>query len=111
MVSSTTNPMASTIPNRVKTLMEKSAMYMIKNVPINEIGIVSMGIIVVRQSLRKRKIIPTTKIKANNIVCCTSLIEAFIYWVLSKLTFAITSGETCGLPVDPNGHSGCLVCK
>ena len=38
--------------------------YMIKNTPISEIGIVTTGIKVVRQSLKKRKIIATTRIKA-----------------------------------------------
>jgi len=53
-------------------------MYIIKNEPISEIGIAITGITVVRQSLRKRKIINTTNPNARIIVSRTSLIEAFI---------------------------------
>jgi hypothetical protein len=53
MASSTTKPMESTIPRSVSTLMEKSIKYMIKNTPMSEIGMVTTGIKVVRQSLKK----------------------------------------------------------
>ena len=40
-------------------------MYMIKNDPINEIGITTTGMIEVRQSRRKKKITSTTSRKAR----------------------------------------------
>ena len=67
IASSTTIPIARTIPRSVKTLMEKSTMYIIKNAPISDMGIAITGITVVRQSLRKRKIIRTTSPNAINI--------------------------------------------
>ena len=57
--------------------------YMIKNTPISEIGIVTTGIKVVRQSLKKRKIIATTRIKAVMMVSSTSDIDWRMYRVLS----------------------------
>jgi len=40
-----------TMPSRVSTLIEKSAMYIIKNEPISEIGITIIGISVIPISL------------------------------------------------------------
>lgn len=60
MASSTTIPVARTIPSSVKTLMEKPETYMIKKAPTSEIGIAITGIKVVRQSRRKIKIINAT---------------------------------------------------
>ena len=79
MASSTTKPMESTIPRRVSTLMEKSIKYMIKNTPMSEIGIVTTGIKVVRQSRKKRKIIATTSINAVMMVSSTSEIDWRMY--------------------------------
>ena len=76
IASSTTIPIASTIPSNVKTLIEKSATYIIKNAPISEIGIAMTGITVVRQFLKNRKIINTTSPNATKMVCSTSEIES-----------------------------------
>src|SRR5580658_8119804 len=45
MASSTTSPVASVMPNRVSELMEKSKTRINANVPINETGMVTAGII------------------------------------------------------------------
>ncbi len=65
MASSTTKPMANTIPRSVSTLMEKSARYMTKNAPMSEMGMASTGIMVVRQSRKNRKMMSTTRPKAR----------------------------------------------
>ena len=84
MASSTTNPVANTIPSKVKILIEKLKRYIMKNAPIREIGMATTGIIVVRQSLKKKKITNTTRPKAMRIVSCTSEIALLIGFVLSK---------------------------
>src|SRR5215469_13124191 len=56
IASSTTNPVASVIPNRVSELIEKPNILMNANVPISETGIVTAGIMVARQSRRNRNI-------------------------------------------------------
>src|ERR1700677_3965460 len=55
MASSTTRPVASVMPNMVNELMEKSKILMNANVPIRETGMVMAGMIVARQSSKKRK--------------------------------------------------------
>jgi hypothetical protein len=55
--------------------MEKSIKYMMKNTPMREMGMVTTGINVVRQSLKKRKMIATTRINAVMIVSCTSVMD------------------------------------
>ena len=84
MASSTTNPTDNTTANIERTLIEKPARYIKKNVPINDTGITIQGINVTRKLRRKRKMIITTKIKASYTVFFTSLIEARINFVLSK---------------------------
>ena len=69
MVSSTTSPMAKTIPRRVNTLIENPNMYIMKKVPMREIGMVITGITVVLQSRKKAKMITTTSAKAIMMVC------------------------------------------
>src|SRR5262245_61139440 len=49
IASSTTIPIAKTIPNKVIVLMEKPSAYRPANVPINDTGTATVGIIVVRQ--------------------------------------------------------------
>jgi hypothetical protein len=67
-------------------------MYITKNAPIREIGIAIIGMIVVRQSLRKRNIISTTSKKATIIVCSTSVIDSLIYFVTSKPINVVIAG-------------------
>ena len=52
--SSTTNPVASTIANKVKTLIENPNIHMIKKVAINETGISIKGRNAMAQSLKNK---------------------------------------------------------
>src|SRR6476646_11147694 len=54
IASSTTNPVASVIPNSVSVLIENPKRFTKINVPINDTGIVIAGINVLRQSCRNR---------------------------------------------------------
>ncbi len=58
-------------------MIEKPKRYMIKNVPIREMGIAVSGIIVERQSRRKAKIMRATSKKAIKMVSSTSAMDAF----------------------------------
>src|SRR5271169_4285197 len=60
IASSTTRPVASVMPNSVSELIEKSKILTNANVPISETGIVTAGIMVARQSSKKRKITTIT---------------------------------------------------
>jgi hypothetical protein len=94
IASSTTIPIARTIPSNVKTLIVKSAIYITKKAPISEIGIAITGIIVERQSLKKRKIIKTTRANAMIIVCSTSAIDSLIKVVTSNpIVVVISAGR------------------
>ena len=68
--------MASTTPNRVSTLMEKSSRYITKNIPTSDTGMATTGMSVERQSRKNKKIITTTSPNASRMVCSTSEIEA-----------------------------------
>ncbi len=92
MASSTTRPIASTMPSIVSTLMENPAMYMMKNDPMSEIGITTTGMSVVRQSRRNMKMIITTRMKAVITVSCTSAIDCRMYLVMSNPMASLMSG-------------------
>ena len=66
--SSTTNPVAKTIANSVKTLIEKPHKYMIKNVAINETGISINGRNAIDQSLKNKKIMMPIANSIKNII-------------------------------------------
>ena len=87
MPSSTTNPVASTIPSNVRMLIENPETYMIKKVAIKEIGISINGRIAISQSRKNTNITSITKIKAMMSVSFTSLIECRILTVLSMNKF------------------------
>ena len=70
--SSTTRPVANTIANKVNTLIEKPAKYIIKKVAINEIGISINGLIAISQFLKKKKITNTTSVNEITMVSFTS---------------------------------------
>ncbi len=53
IASSTTSPVASVRPKSVNVLIENPSAASSANVPISEIGIVTAGISVVRQSCKK----------------------------------------------------------
>ena len=85
--SSTTNPVANTIPSNVRILMENPEIYITKNVATKEIGISIKGRIAVSQSRKKKKITSTTNAKEINNVSSTSLIDLRMFCVLSSNTF------------------------
>ena len=68
MASSTTMPMASTRPSSVSVFNEKPNISMNPNVPINEMGTATIGIIVARQFWSDRKTTTMTRNKASNSV-------------------------------------------
>ena len=73
MASSQTRPIESTIATRVSTLIEKPAMYMMKNPEMMLTGMAITGMIVERQSRRKTKMIKATSTNAITKVSCTSV--------------------------------------
>src|SRR5215469_3320337 len=94
IASSTTSPVASVIPKRVSELMEKPNILMNANVPISETGIVTAGIMVARQSSRKRKITTMTIKIASSRVVTTSFTESPTTVVVSKaMTYFIPGGN------------------
>ncbi len=72
MASSTTMPMASTMPNSVSVLMEKPSAEKAANVPTSEIGTARIGISVARQLCKNRNTTIATSRKASNSVLTTS---------------------------------------
>ena len=81
--SSTTSPVASTIPSRVNTLMENPKMYITKNVAMSEIGMSMIGRMAMSQFLKKKKITSTTSVKEISKVSSTSLIALLTFFVWS----------------------------
>ena len=65
IASSTTRPTESTTASIERTLIEKPARYMRKNVPMSETGITMQGMSVTRQFRRKRKMMMMTSTKAS----------------------------------------------
>src|SRR5258708_2635513 len=86
IASSTTSPVASVIPNSVSELIEKPNALMNANVPINETGMVTAGIMVARQSNRNRKMTMMTMTIASSRVATTSLTESPTTVVVSNAT-------------------------
>ena len=84
MASSTTRPVASVMPKRVSELMEKPKTLMKAKVPISETGMVTAGMMVARQSSRKRKMTLMTMTMATASVISTSRIESPTTVVESK---------------------------
>ena len=72
IASSTTSPVASVMPNSVSELMEKPKTLMKAKVPMSETGMVTAGMMVERQSCRKRKITAMTMRIASPMVTSTS---------------------------------------
>ena len=86
MASSTTSPVASTMPNSVSVLMEKSSSLMNANVPTSDTGMVTAGIRVLRQSCRNTNITSMTKTMASTSVFSTSRMDSPTNVVVSKAT-------------------------
>ncbi len=83
MASSTTIPMASTIPKRVRVLMVKPSKSIPANVPIIEIGTAIQGISVALQFCKKRYTTKNTRSTASKSVVTTDITEAFTKSVVS----------------------------
>src|SRR5271165_5871280 len=87
IASSTTRPVASVMPNIVRELIEKPNVLINAKVPISDTGIVIAGMIVARQSSRKRKMTTMTMMIASPSVPTTSRIE-------SPTTVVVSNGMT-----------------
>ena len=86
IASSTTMPIASTMPNRVRVLMVKPSSVNAANAPTSETGTASIGISVARQLCRNRNTTSSTSSSASKKVCTTSSSEAVMNTVLSWIT-------------------------
>ena len=82
--SSTTNPVANTMANSVKTLIENPHKYMMKNVAINDTGISISGRNAMAQFLKNKKMIKTTSMIDINNVSATSTTDFLMNNVLSS---------------------------
>ena len=76
IASSTTMPIASTIPNSERLLIENPTMAITKNVPTSEIGMAMIGMIAARQVCRNNRSTNTTNIIAFQIVSITALTDS-----------------------------------
>ena len=92
IASSTTMPVASTMPNRVRVLIEKPSSLMNANVPMSDTGIVIVGMIVLRQSCRNRNITSTTSAMASSSVVTTSRMESCTTVAVSNDTWYFMPG-------------------
>ena len=94
MASSTTRPVASVMPNRVRVLMEKPSSFTKAKVPMSETGMVTAGMSVVRQSSRNTKMTRMTSPMATASVKSTSWMEALTTSVVSKaMRYFIPGGK------------------
>ena len=75
IASSTTMPMARTMPNKVRVLIEKPSISNPAKVPINETGTATAGMIVARKLCRNKYTTIMTKIIAMTKVLMTSSME------------------------------------
>ena len=94
MASSTTIPIASTMPNSVSVLMVKPNRVNAAKVATSETGTASIGITVARQFCRNRNTTTSTSNSASIKVCTTSFREALTNLVLSNtMSYAMSSGK------------------
>ena len=84
IASSTTIPVASTIPKRVRVLIEKPNSLTKAKVPMSDTGMVMAGMSVLRQFWRNRNITRMTRTMASTSVSSTSLIDSRTTPTLSK---------------------------
>ena len=89
--SSTTRPVARTIPNNVRMLIEKPHMYMTKNVATSDMGISINGRTATSRLRKKNRITMTTSENAMISVSSTSLIDWRTRRVLSIRTLNVMS--------------------
>ncbi|CAD6563480.1 hypothetical protein LMG24235_08727 [Paraburkholderia sabiae] len=83
IASSTTMPIASTMPNSVSMLIEKPSASIPMNVPTIDTGTASTGISVARRLCRNTNTTITTSTTASKNVCTTSVIDARVNSVVS----------------------------
>ena len=76
IASSTTRPIASTMPSRLSMFSEKPSISMTTSVAISDTGMAMVGMIVVRQFCRKMNTTATTRARASASVISTSCIAA-----------------------------------
>jgi hypothetical protein len=94
MASSTTRPVASVMPNRVRVLMEKPSSFTKANVPMSDTGMVTAGMSVLRQSSRKTKMTRITSTMATARVKTTSEIDSLTASVVLKaMRYFIPGGK------------------
>ena len=96
IASSTTMPIASTMPNRVSWLIVKPSISMPRNVPSRATGITRVGMMVARMFCRNSSITRNTRMIASISVCTTSLIEMVTKAVLSYGLNQVTPGGKLG---------------
>ena len=84
MASSTTRPIASTMPMSAMVLMENPRSGKTAKVPISETGTASAGIRVARQPCRKTNTTMMTRTSASYSVLMISLIPSRTDWVVSS---------------------------
>ena len=92
IASSTTSPVARVSPKSVTVLIVNPAIFMMKNVPMSEIGMVAAGISVARASCKKMKITRITRKIAVTKVITTSLIDSKTKSVVLNAICACTPG-------------------
>src|SRR5476649_2330768 len=95
MASSTTKPTDSVSASSVILLMEKPKAYMAAQVPINETGTASEGMMVAETFRRNRKITMITRVTAIASVSWTSLTAARIEIERSNKGSIWIDGGTC----------------
>ncbi|CAI2486628.1 Uncharacterised protein [Serratia ficaria] len=83
MASSTSRPIASTMPNIVRVLIEKPQAANTAKVPSSTTGTAMVGISVARKFCRNRYITRNTRMMASNSVFTTSLMEILTNGVVS----------------------------
>ncbi len=93
IASSTTMPIASTMPNSVSILIEKPSASMPMKVPMIDTGTARTGISVARRLCRKTNTTITTSTSASKNVCTTSEIDARVNSVVS---IAMSYSRPCG---------------
>ena len=90
MASSTTNPMAKTNARSDMILMENPSRGNMAKVPTIETGMATSGMMVERQSCRKRKMMAMTSTRAIMRVRKMSLIPALMLRVESTMVWIVT---------------------
>jgi hypothetical protein len=95
IASSTTMPIASTSPNRVKVLIEKPSTYSAANVPTIDTGTAINGMIEARQVCRNRITTSTTSAIASSSVDTTALTESRTKMVVSYTASYFTPAGNC----------------